>query len=124
TKNRQYDLLTQREKILNEKIEIYEQNTESYNQLKNQIELLTKEKDDVGRQIEAAVSLSGYIVEIEDFLKNKLAPIQYSRALLEVKHNPTVIQNVKDIVECVKMWCSEIESYIPNNRIIIESEDI
>ncbi|MDY8021240.1 DUF3102 domain-containing protein [Paenibacillus polymyxa] len=124
SKNKQYDLLVEREKILNEKIEIYEQSTESYNQLKSQIEYLTKEKDDVGRQIEAAVSLSGYIVEIEDFLKNKLAPIQYSRALLEVKDNPTVIQNVKDIVGCVEAWCIEIRNQIPNNRIIIESEDI
>ncbi|MDY8023396.1 DUF3102 domain-containing protein [Paenibacillus polymyxa] len=124
SKNKQYNLLVERERLLNEKIEIYESNTENYNQLKSQIEYLTKEKDDVGRQIEAAVSLSGYIVEIEDLLKNKLAPIKYSRALLEVRDNPTVIKNVSDIVECVKEWCSEIETYIPNTRIIIESEEV
>ncbi|MGG1650444.1 DUF3102 domain-containing protein [Paenibacillus sp. NRS-1775] len=123
TKNKQYDLLVEREKLLNEKIELYESNTESYNQLKSQIENLTKEKDDIGRQIEAAVSLSGYIVDIENFLKNKLAPIKYSRALIETKNNPTVIKNVTDIVECVEVWCSELRSYIPNKRIIIESED-
>lgn len=125
-KKTQYDLLKERERLLNEKIDLYEKDTEKYNQLKSQIESLTKQKDDIGRQIESAVSLSGYIVEIENFLKNKLAPIKYSRALLEVKDNPTVIKNVNDIVECVEQWCREIRNAIPNknNRVIIESEEI
>jgi len=84
------------------------------------------QKDDIGRQIQSATSLSGYIVEIEDFLKNKLAPIKYSRALLEMKDNSTVIQNITDIVKCVELWCFEIRKYLPKNNesfIIIESED-
>ena len=118
--------LQERELLLREKIDIIEQDAEKYRQLKSQIETLTLKKDDIGRQIESATSLSGYIVDIEDLLKNKLAPIKYSRALLEMKDNTTVIKNITDIVMCVELWCEEIRKYIPNynNYIIIESEDI
>lgn len=118
--------LEEREVLLEEKIELIEKDVGKYRELKNQIETLTKEKDDIGRQIESATSLSGYIVEIEDFLKIKLAPVKYSRALLEMKDNPTVIKNITDIVECVEIWCGEIRKYIPkeNNYVIIDREDI
>jgi len=119
--------LEEREVLLKEKIEIIEKDAEKYRQLRDQIGSLTKQKDDIGRQIESATSLSGYIIDIEDFLKNKLAPIKYSRALLEVKDNPVVIRNISDIVECVDSWCREMRKYIPNknnNVIIIESEEI
>jgi len=119
--------LEEREVILKEKIEIIEKDAEKYKQLRDQIGSLTKQKDDIGRQIQSATSLSGYIVDIEDLLKNKLAPIKYSRALLEVKDNPVVIRNISDIVECVDSWCREMRKYIPNsnnNIIIIESEEI
>jgi ParB family chromosome partitioning protein len=124
-KSKQYNLLKEREEILNEKIEIYEKDTDKYNQLKSQIDSLTKQKDDIGRQIESGISLSGYIYEIEDFLKNKLAPIKYSRALMEMKDNKTVIKNITDIVNAVDTWSDEIKKMIPNEnkRIIIESED-
>ena len=119
--------LEEREKILKEKIELIEQDAEKYRNLKNQIDTLSKQKDDIGRQIESATSLSGYIIEIEDFLKTKLAPIKYSRALLEMKDNQVVIKNITDIVECVDQWCREMRKYIPNkynNVVIIESEEV
>jgi ParB-like chromosome segregation protein Spo0J len=118
--------LKDREKLLEEKIELIEKDVGKYRELKNQIETLTMQKDDIGRQIESATSLSGYIVEIEEFLKNKLAPVKYSRALLEMKDNPAVIRNVTDIVQCVELWCAEIRKYIPkeNNYVIYEREDM
>jgi len=121
--------LEEREIILKEKIELIEQDAERYRNLKDQINTLSKQKDDIGRQIESATSLSGYIIEIEDILKNKLAPIKYSRALLEMKDNPVVIKNISDIVECVDLWCREMRKYIPNkyNNVITiknESEEI
>jgi len=119
--------LEERETILKEKIQLIEQDAEKYRNLKDQIDTLSKQKDDIGRQIESATSLSGYIVEIEDFLKNKLAPIKYSRALLEMKDSPVVIKNITDIVECVDLWCKEMRQYIPtkyDNVITIESENL
>jgi chromosome segregation ATPase len=125
SKQTQYDLIKEREAILEEQLKQYEEKSESYLKLKEQIDNLTKEKDDIGRQIASATSLSGYIVEIEDFLKTKLAPIQYSRALMDMSHSPTVIKNVSNIVECVELWCAEIRTYLPkeNNYIIIEREE-
>lgn len=117
--------LEERELILKEKIQLIEQDAEKYRQLKDQIDTLSKQKDDIGRQIESATSLSGYIIEIEDFLKTKLAPVKYSRALLEMKDNPVVIRNITDIVECVDLWCREMRKYIPNkNNITIIEGDI
>ncbi len=118
--------LQEREVLLKEKIDLIEQDATKYKELKHQIESLSLQKDNIGRQIASATSLSGYIVEIEEFLKNKLAPIKYSRALLEMKDNSTVIKNVSDIVECVELWCTETRRYLPkenNYSIIIERED-
>lgn len=111
-----FDNKKKRVEILEEKIKIQEENSEKYIQLKSQIELLTKEKDEIGRQIEATTELSGYIVEIRNFLKTKLAPIQYSESLLTVQSQSIVIKNVTEIIECVEKWCQETRKYLPKNQ--------
>jgi ParB family chromosome partitioning protein len=97
-----------------------------YNNLQTQIDNLTKEKDSISRQINSALTLSTLVVDIEHMLKNQLAPIKYSRALLDTSDSEVVINNVKEIVECVRNWCDEINRYMlnKNNCIVIESEEI
>lgn len=111
-----FDNKKQRVEILEKKIKIQEENSTKYIELKTQIECLTKEKDEIGRQIEATTELSGYIVEIRNFLKTKLAPIHYSQSLLDVKDQPIVIKNVTEIIECVEKWCQETRKYLPKEQ--------
>ena len=80
---------------------MYEKDSQKYKDLTRQIELLTKEKDDIGRAVKSATELSGYIYKIETFIKQELAPIKYSRALIESSENKVVMDNVRQIVEVV-----------------------
>ena len=116
--------LEEREELLKEKIELIEKDAEKYRQLKDQIETLTVQKDDIGRQISSATSISGLVIKIENFLQTELAPIEYSRALLEMKNNEVVINNVRDIIKCVEQWCYELKKYIPSDNNIYEIIDI
>jgi ParB family chromosome partitioning protein len=122
-----YNLQQEKIDILNERATIFENNSEKYNQLKEQIEDLTKDKNSISEQIKAATSLSGLIVDIKDFLSTKLSPIKYSRAILEMEENPTVIKNISNIVECVQEWCDEMKNYLSsedkNNVIDINMEE-
>ena len=113
---KQYTLAKEKEELLNEQIKNYEKDSKDYKDLKNQIKSLTEKKDSIGAQIESALSLSGYIYEIDEFLKTKLSPIPYSKALVEQQNNPTVIKNVTSIIERVEKWCQETRKYLPKNQ--------
>lgn len=115
-KNRLYSILKEKEVALKEQLELYKEDEEKYNKLTRSIELLTKEKDDISRAVTSTTELSGYIYKLEDLLKNELAPIKYSRSLMDCKDNPVVINNVTEIVECVENWCREIRNCLPNNQ--------
>jgi len=115
-KEEQLENIQEREVILKEQLKFYEEKTKEHRDLETQIKNLAKEKDDISRQISSGISISGLIVEVEDFLKTKLAPIQYSRAMMDMSHSPTVIDNVTRIVECVEVWCREIKALIPNDN--------
>lgn len=115
-KNRLYNIAKEKEIVLKEQLELYKEDEEKYNKLTRSIELLTKEKDDISRAVTSATELSGYIYKIEEFLKNELAPIKYSRSLMDCKDNPVVISNVTEIVECVENWCREIRNCLPSNQ--------
>lgn len=115
-KNRLYNIAKEKEIALKEQLELYKEDEEKYNKLTRSIELLTKEKDDISRAVTSATELSGYIYKLEDLLKNELAPIKYSRSLMDCKDNPVVINNVTEIVECVENWCREIRGCLPNNQ--------
>ncbi|MBP1889784.1 ParB-like chromosome segregation protein Spo0J [Clostridium moniliforme] len=100
-----------------EQLNKMESGTKKYNDLKKSIDNLTKEKDSISRQIASSTELSGMVHEIEHFLKNKLAPITYSRALLDCKDNPIVIKNIEEIVQVVEKWCIEMKNQINKNKI-------
>ena len=89
------------DKAIKEKYARYDKLDELERQIKN----ATRRKDDIDRAIESGTELSGLIVEIENFLKTKLCPINYSRAIFEQKNSPVVIENVTEIVSVVEQWC-------------------
>lgn len=98
----------------------YEKDSKEYEELKKKISFLHREKDDLTRQFESATALSGFSVEIDNFLKTKLAPVRYSRAL-ERLDSEIVIKNLSDMISSVENWCEDMRRYLPKgNRIIVK----
>lgn len=106
--------------LLERKAQLNEKEAKQYQELKTQINQLTKQKDDLGRQIQARTELSGLMVRIEHLLKTELAPIKYSRAIDEAADDEIVIRNLANIVDRVSQWCQEMDRYIPNRRNFVE----
>lgn len=102
------ELNASQDKEINEKYARYDKLDELERQIKN----ATRRKDDIDRAIESGTELSGLIVEIENFLKTKLCPINYSRAIFEQKNSPVVIENVTEIVSVVEQWCYDMKKMI------------
>ena len=115
-KTRLYNLAIEKETLYKSQIDVYEEKGDEYRELKRKIEVAMKEKNDLGRAVRSGLELSEYISDIETFLKTKLAPINYSRSLIECQDSPTVLNNVKIIVECVEKWCVEIRKYLPKEQ--------
>ncbi|MBY6842793.1 ParB N-terminal domain-containing protein [Clostridium botulinum] len=114
------DRIENRLNLMTEKAELYEKDSLEYEKMKNDIEFLTNKKDDLGRQIESITSISGLVVDIDYLIKEKLAPVKYSRALLEAKDDDIVINNLNEIVEIVRQWCDEMSEYLPNKKNYVE----
>lgn len=114
------DRIENRLDLMTEKADLYEKDSLEYEKMKNDIEFLTNKKDDLGRQIESITSISGLVVEIDHLIKEKLAPVKYSRALLEAKNDDIVINNLSEIVQVVRQWCDEMSEYLPNKKNYVE----
>lgn len=114
------DRIENRLNLMTEKAELYEKDSLEYEKMKNDIEFLTNKKDDLGRQIESITSISGLVVDIDHLIKEKLAPVKYSRALLEAKDDDIVINNLCEIVQVVRQWCDEMNTYLPNKKSYVE----
>lgn len=124
--NFELEQLKNQQALLERKAKLNDDEAKKYKQLKDQIENLSKQKDDLGRQIKARTELSGLVVRIEHILKTELAPIKYSRAIDEASTDEIVVNNLRDIVGRVQDWCNEIYKYIPkkNYSDVIEMEVI
>lgn len=99
--------------------EAYKEDSENYYKMKSDIDYLTKQKDDLGKQIESITSISGLVVDIKHLL-DTLSPVKYSRAILEAKDDEIVIENLSTIIENVRSWCDDMEQYIPREKDFIE----
>src|SRR5574344_1189660 len=97
----------------------YKEDSVNYHKMKSDIDYLTKQKDDLGRQIESITSISGLVVDIKHLL-DTLSPIKYSRAILEAKDDEIVIENLSTIIESVRNWCDDMEQYIPREKDFVE----
>ena len=106
--------------LMEEKADAYEQDSLDYQKMKEDITYLTKQKDDLGRQLQAITDISGLVVEINHLIKDKLAPVRYSKSLLEVKDDEIVLRNLTNMLETVEQWCSEMRKYIPKKENYVE----
>lgn len=116
-KDKDVEILKRDKDLLERKVKLNEEDAKKFKDLKQQIEFLSKEKEDISRQIQSATELSGLAVKIDNFLKTELSPIRYSRTL-ERMDSEVAVRNLSEIIESVENWCSEIRKFLPNNNII------
>ena len=112
--------LGRRLELAQQKADAYEQDSTDYRKMKDEITYLTQQKDDLGRQIKSITDISGLLEEINSLIKNKLAPVKYSKSLLEAKDDEIVVRNLTDIVQVVQQWCDDMKEYIPNKINYVE----
>jgi len=116
-KDKDIEILKRDKNLLERKVQLNEAEAKKFKELKQQIDFLNKEKDDIARRIQSATELSGLAVKIDNFLKTELAPIKYSRTL-ERLDSDVALNNLVDIINSVEKWCEDIRTYLPNNKII------
>lgn len=122
-KENKLNSLSKEKELLERKVEIYKDDSDEYKKLKSEMAQLTREREDIGRKIESATSLVGLVKDVENFVKEKLSPIKYSRSILEMKNDKLVMENVSDILYIVESWCQEMRNIMPNNNKIIDVEE-
>ena len=126
-KEHEAETLKKKLDVMTERAEIFEENSNNYKDLKRQIEVLSKEKDDIGKAVRSGTELSGLVFKIENMLKTELCPITYSRAIMDMSSNKTVMNNLRDIIEVVEKWCNDMRKYLVNddntNNMIIDVEE-
>lgn len=106
-----------------EELKTLEATDSDFERVRRSIQDVHTDRHDVKRQMDSAVSISELYIEVEHLLKNKLAPIRYSRALLERRDSKVVMDNLRGILDVVKDWTQEMEVYLPSgNYIDIKSE--
>lgn len=118
-KNRDMDILVKEKNLLDRKLKLNEQEVKEYGELKKNIEMLKSQQSDIHRRIESATSISGLVVDIENMLQTKLAPVKYSRAISEQADNQIVINNVEEIIDRVEDWCAEMRRLLNKDETII-----
>lgn len=118
-KNIEIDRLKKKLELMVDKANAYEQDSNEYKKMKQDITYLTNQKDDLGRQLQAITDISALVVEIDHLIKNKLAPVRYSKSIREANSDEIVIRNLTEIINVVEGWCIEMKQYLPieNNYI-------
>lgn len=119
---KQLEFAEKQKVILEREVKLNESEAKAYKELKESIDKLKLEREDIHRQIESATSISKFVVDIEDTLQTKLAPIKYSRAISEQLNNEVVINNILEIVGRVEDWCMEMRELISKDENVINIE--
>ena len=119
---KQLEFAEKQKAILEREVKLNESEAKAYKELKESIDKLKLEREDIHRQIESATSISKFVVDIEDTLQTKLAPIKYSRAISEQLNNEVVINNILEIVGRVEDWCVEMREIISKDENVINIE--
>lgn len=100
--------------------ELNKEDAEKFAKLKSDIAFLTKQKDDLGRQIASATELSELTVTLQKVLEKDLAPIKFKRCMEQLDISTTARKNLEDIVYLVDTWSAEMHKYLKDdyNKVI------
>ena len=109
----------QKEKsILEQKVKIYQTEADRYNKLKSDIEFLTQQKNDIGRQITSSSELAGLTVRLQNLLETALAPIKFKRCMENINNDEVCMGNLMDIIHKLDSWSDEMKRLLNNDYIV------
>ncbi|CAF1845265.1 hypothetical protein [Bacillus subtilis] len=117
-KNKKYENLSKQKMILEQQLERSDVKVKEYEELTNKLKAVTREQDDLGRQVEAASELSEMVWEIEKVLKGSLAPVKYAKAIRDMSDNQIIMNNLDSVIGHVESWCKEMRKITNKNNII------
>lgn len=107
----------ERDKALLEKRLLQEEaDANEHRKLKEELRTMSNERESIHRQVMAATSLSKAYVEIENLLKEELAPIRYSRAITEAQDSEVAMNNLSNVIGLVEEWARDMRSFLPDNK--------
>lgn len=108
--------------MLERKASLNTDEAEKYKKLKSDIDFLSKQKNDLSRQISSATELAGLTVRIQKLLEEELAPIKFKRCMEVMDTSEVAVKNLKEVLASLNSWVNEINALIPNgNTITIEN---
>ncbi|MCG1016582.1 hypothetical protein [Bacillus velezensis] len=117
-KNKKYENLSKQKMILEQQLESSDVKVKEYEELTNKLKAVTREQDDLGRQVEATSELSEMVWEIEKLLKGSLAPVKYAKAIRNMSDNQIIMNNLDSVIGHVESWCKEMRKITNKNNII------
>lgn len=100
--------------ILERKVKLNQEESDKYNKLKTEIEFLTKQKSDLGRQIGSATELAGLTVRLQKLLEDELAPIKFKRCMETLDSSDVCVNNLEDIITKLDDWSFEMKKLLRN----------
>lgn len=106
--------------ILERKVKLNQEEADKYNDLKSKIEFLTKQKNDLGRQIDSATELAGLTVRLQKLLETELAPIKFKRCIEELNSSDVCVNNLMDVVNRIDDWSNEMKKLLNNNDYVVD----
>ena len=121
------NLLNQKENLIENEKELKESYKKGYDEYYNLINTTCdyqSTEESVGRSVGAGYETVKFLIDIEELLKYKLAPLKYERFLRDIKSNETVLNNVNELLDVVQSWTDEMRSLVngvshtSNNGII------
>lgn len=116
---KEIEKLKYQKSILETKVRLNQEDADKFNKLKSDIEFLTKQKNDLSRQIDSATELAGLIVRLQKLLENELAPIKFKRCMETLDSSEVCMENLLDIVNQIDKWSDEMKDIMMKNRNIV-----
>lgn len=118
-KNNYIEELKNKVESLERKENINKETIKQAEKIKQEIDALYKQKDDISVQLQSIRELATVSAKIDRMLKEDLAPIKYSR-IFEQMHSETARENLLSILHNVESWCYEIKQMIPREYRNVE----
>jgi Predicted transcriptional regulators len=92
--------------------ESYKEGYDKYNELINATCDYQSTGESFGKKVGDGIDIVMFLIEVENLLKDKLAPLKYERYLKDVGTNENVKKNVNDLLSLVRGWADEIDSMV------------
>lgn len=111
--NKIKELETQKS-MLERKVKLNQEDAQKFNKLKSDIEFLTKQKNDLGRQIDSATELAGLTVRLQKLLEGELAPIKFKRCMESLDSSDVCVNNLTEVISRIDDWSDEMKKLLTN----------